>query len=150
MKRTTTFTSLILTALISVIAAGCSPPHGPLLIDDDAPTEFTSTASGLKYRILRKSNNRKPLPSNKVEVDYRGWLDNGSTFDSSYNQRQPASFSLSQVIPAWTEGLQLLGEGGMIELEVPPELGYGKKGNPPTIPPNATLHFKVELLRILN
>ncbi|MAI70210.1 MAG: FKBP-type peptidylprolyl isomerase [Rhodopirellula sp.] len=140
----------MLIALIFVSATGCSRPSGPMLIDDDAPTEFTTTASGLKYRILRKSNQQKPLPSSKVEVDYRGWLDDGSTFDSSYNMREPASFSLSKVIPAWTEGLQLLGEGGMIELEVPSELGYGETGNPPSIPPNATLHFKVELLRILN
>lgn len=150
MTRTTTYTSLMLIALISISAAGCSSPSGPLLIDDDAPTEFTTTESGLKYRILRKSKKQKPVPSSKVEVDYRGWLDDGSTFDSSYNMRAPASFSLSKVIPAWTEGLQLLGEGGMIELEVPPELGYGEAGNPPSIPPNATLHFKVELLRILN
>lgn len=121
-----------------------------MLIDDDAPTEFTTTESGLKYRILRKSNRRKPIASSRIEVDYRGWLDDGTTFDSSYNRREPTSFSLSQVIPAWTEGLQLLGEGGMIELEVPSELGYGEAGNPPSIPPNATLHFKVELLRILN
>ena len=121
-----------------------------MLIDEDAPTEFTTTSSGLQYRILRKSTNRKPVPSSKVEVDYRGWLDDGSTFDSSYNQQQPVSFLLAKVVPGWTEGLQLLGEGGMIELEVPPELGYGEAGNPPTIPPNATLHFKVELLRILN
>jgi len=150
MTRTTTCTSLILTALISCATAGCTPPSGPMLIDEDAPTEFTTTSSGLKYRILRKSTNRKPVPSSKVEVDYRGWLDDGSTFDSSYNQRQPVSFSLGKVVPGWTEGLQLLGEGGMIELEVPPELGYGEAGSPPTIPPNATLHFKVELLRILN
>ncbi|MGB0761919.1 MAG: FKBP-type peptidyl-prolyl cis-trans isomerase [Rubripirellula sp.] len=150
MIRTTTCTSLILFALISISATGCSPRSGPMLIDDDAPTDFTTTESGLKYRILRKSNQQKPRGNSKVEVDYRGWLDDGSTFDSSYSMREPASFSLSNVIPAWTEGLQLLGEGGMIELEVPPELGYGEAGNPPSIPPNATLHFKVELLRILN
>lgn len=150
MTRTTICTYLILIALISISATGCTPPHGPLLIDDDAPTEFTTTESGLKYRILRKSSQQKPVASSRVKVDYRGWLDDGSTFDSSYNMREPASFSLSNVIPAWTEGLQLLGEGGMIELEVPPELGYGEAGNPPSIPPNATLHFKVELLRILN
>jgi FKBP-type peptidyl-prolyl cis-trans isomerase len=150
MKQTTTLASLMLTSFISIMAMGCSPPTGPMVIDEDAPSEFTTTDSGLKYRILRKSKSRKPIPSNTVEVDYRGWLDDGSTFDSSYNQRKPASFVLSKVVPGWTEGLQLLGEGGMMELEIPPELGYGEAGNPPTIPPNATLHFKVELLRIVN
>ena len=150
MKQTTILCSMMLTILLLGMTTGCSPRTGPMLIDEDAPTEFTTTASGLKYRILRKSTKRKPTANSRVEVDYRGWLDNGSTFDTSYNMRAPASFALSQVVPGWTEGLQLLGEGGMIELEVPPQLGYGKEGNPPTIPPNATLHFKVELLRILD
>lgn len=80
-----------------------------------------------------------------MTVDYVGWLDSGREFDSSYNRREAADFNLSNVIQAWTEGVQLVGEGGMIELEVPPELGYGAMGSPPDIPPNATLHFKVEL-----
>ena len=58
------------------------------------------------------------------------------------------TFALSQVVKGWTEGLQFVGEGGMIELEIPAELGYGAQGQPPSIPPNATLHFKVELLSI--
>ena len=150
MRRKHTTYSLLFTALVAITVGGCRPPTGPNLIDEDAPTEFTTTSSGLKYRILRKSSNPKPVPSNRIEVDYRGWLDNGRPFDNSYNRSSPTTFSLNQVIPAWTEGLQLVGEGGMIELEVPSNLGYGEKGNPPIIPPNATLHFKVELLRIIN
>ena len=117
-------------------------------VDEDAPEEFTTTDSGLKYRILRKSDGRKPTASDLVRVHYAGWLDDTSEFDSSYSRGRPASFALNEVVPAWTEGLQLIGEGGMIELEVPPNLGYGAVGMPPKIPPNATLHFKVELIEV--
>jgi len=116
--------------------------------DPDAATEFTQTESGLKYRILRKSDGQKPNPSNQVSVHYAGWLDDMTEFDSSYRRGTPATFGLSQVVPGWTEGLQLVGEGGMIELEIPSHLGYGPGGKPGAIPPNATLHFKVELLKI--
>ncbi len=116
-------------------------------IDADAPTEFTTTESGLKYRILRKSDGRKPRSSDYVTVDYSGWLDNGSIFDSSYNRRESTGFSLGSVVPGWTEGLQHVSEGGMIELEFPASLGYGSQGRP-GIPPNSTLHFKVELHKI--
>ena len=141
--------STLLLALVSLATCACAPRTGPGVIDADAPKEFMTTESGLKYRILRKSNRAKPLPSDRVEVDYSGWLDDGTTFDSSYVGANPAEFSLGQVVEGWTEGLQLIGEGGMIELEVPPELGYGEAGRPPRIPKSATLHFKIELLRIL-
>lgn len=117
-------------------------------VDPDAPEEFTKTASGLKYRIRRKSSGKKPTASNTVKVHYRGWLDNGTEFDSSYSRKEPASFGLRDVVAGWTEGLQLVGVGGMIELEVPSDLGYGDTGSPPSIPPKATLHFLVELLEI--
>jgi FKBP-type peptidyl-prolyl cis-trans isomerase FkpA len=125
--------------------AGASAP-GP--VDPDAPEEFTTTASGLKYRIRRKSDGRKPTASDKVQVNYRGWLDDGKEFDSSYKRREPIDFSLNGVIPGWTEGMQLVGEGGMIELEIPYQLGYGERGMPPNIPGKSTLHFIVELLAI--
>ena len=118
-----------------------------MAIDADAPTEFTTTESGLKYRILRKSDGPKPGPADTVTVDYTGTLDDGSVFDSSYNRNQPTTFPLSGVIPGCTEGLQLVGEGGMIELEIPAILGYAGQSQP-GIPPNSTLHFKVELHEI--
>ena len=116
--------------------------------DSDAAREFSTTASGLRYRILRASNGRKPAATSSVEVHYRGWLDSGREFDSSYGRGETTSFPLNGVIPAWTEGLQLIGEGGMIELWVPSDLGYGPRGMPGTIPPNATLHFIVELVTV--
>ena len=79
---------------------------------------------------------------------YKGWLNDGHEFDSSYKVGKPITFRLDQVIKGWGEGVQLVGEGGMIELEIPPELGYGRQGMPGSIPPQATLHFIVELVRI--
>ena len=117
-------------------------------VDSDAPTEFTATDSGLKYRILRKSDGRKPAATDIVVVHYRGWLDNGNEFDSSYKGGQPFTSPLNRVIPGWTEGVQLIGEGGMIELEIPSELGYGTDGFGSVIPPNAQLHFIVELEKV--
>ena len=131
-------------------------PDGAGKMDDDAPDEFKATANGLYYRVLRKGNKHRPRPHDKVAVHYRGWLDNGDDFDSSYERGKPTEFFVNKVVPGWTEGLQLIGEGGMIELEVPPRLGYGPLGFPPKnsgvpqkIPGNATLHFIVELKKIM-
>jgi FKBP-type peptidyl-prolyl cis-trans isomerase FkpA len=139
-----------LLACVALLASSCSkqPTTGPTVIDPDAPQEFTTTDSGLKYRILRKSSGPKPSANDRVTVDYSGWLDDQTIFDSSYERRQPTTFGLSGVIAGWTEGLQLVGVGGMIELEIPSQLGYGEAGSLPDIPPNVTLHFKVELHEI--
>ena len=117
-------------------------------IDKDASEEFKTTDSGLKYRVLRKSDKQKPVAQDSVQVHYKGWLDDKTIFDSSYRRGEKISFPLNRVIPGWTEGMQLIGEGGMIELEIPAKIGYGTRGAPPVIPPNATLHFIVELFDI--
>ena len=117
-------------------------------VDDDAPEAFTETDSGLKFRILRKSDGEKATPNDSVTVNYRGWLDDGTEFDSSYERGAPISFPLGGVIPGWTEGMQLIGVGGMIELTIPAELGYGHQGAGAAVPPNATLHFIVELISV--
>src|SRR5262249_30268791 len=91
-------------------------PEGAGKADADAPLAFTKTPSGLQYRILRKGAGGKPKATDKVKVNYHGWLDDGKVFDSSYQRREPISFGLNQVIRGWTEGMQLVGEGGMIEL----------------------------------
>jgi len=123
-------------------------PDGAGAMDDDAPDELTPTASGLYYRILRKSDGVKPKVTNKVVAHYKGWVDSGKTFDSSYERKEPSEFALSRVVGGWIEGLQLVGKGGMIELEIPAELGYGAEGRPPSIAPGATLHFIVELIEV--
>ncbi|MCL4110328.1 UNVERIFIED_CONTAM: hypothetical protein GTU68_006605 [Idotea baltica] len=116
-------------------------------MDDSFSNQFKVTSSGLRYRVLRKGSGRKATASDSVSVNYRGWLDSGMEFDSSYKRGEPTSFPLNGVIPGWTEGMQLVGESGMIELWVPPRLGYGVQGNG-NVPPNATLHFIVELVSV--
>jgi hypothetical protein len=110
----------------------------------DVPEGFTQTPSGLRYKILAPGNGPKPTASNTVVANYRGWLDGGKEFDNG----KGIDFPLNGVIGGWTEGLQLIGEGGKLELEIPPKLGYGESGFPPDIPPNAWLHFEVELLQV--
>lgn len=123
-------------------------PRGAGRIDNDAAMKFTETKSGLKYRVLRQGAGSAPKATNTVRVHYHGWLDNGKVFDSSYQRNEDISFSLNQVIQGWTEGMQLVTAGGMIELLIPSDLGYGNRGAPPVIPPKATLHFLVELLEV--
>lgn len=130
-----------------ITPTGAQTEPGPA--DPDAPAEFTTTASGLKYKILREGDGASPTAADTVRCHYRGWLDDGSEFDSSYKRGQPAEFPLGGVIPGWTEGLQLVKEGGMIELEIPYQLGYGETGMGSDIPPRATLHFTVELIEVL-
>ena len=119
---------------------------GPM--DADAATDFSVTPSGLKYRVLRNSDRKKPTAADTVTVNYRGWLNSGNVFDSSYERGEPTTFPLGNVIAGWTEGMQLVGEGGMIELWVPSRLGYGERGSPGSIPPHSNLHFIVELVSV--
>jgi FKBP-type peptidyl-prolyl cis-trans isomerase FkpA len=117
-------------------------------MDPGAATEFLKTDSGLRYRILRNSTGRKPTAASTVSVNYRGWLSNGNVFDSSYERGEPTTFPLQNVIAGWTEGMQLVGQGGMIELWVPSRLGYGERGSPGSIPAHSNLHFIVELVSV--
>lgn len=119
----------------------------PGKIDKDAKKEFTKTDSGLEYRVLRKTDGKKPGPNDRVTVHYKGWLENKEIFDSSYRRGEDITFGLGQVVKGWTEGLQLVGEGGMIELKIPYQLAYGERGQGP-IPPKATLYFLVELKKV--
>lgn len=129
-------------------------PLKPGPVDADAPAEFTTTDSGLKYRILRKGDGAKPAETDTVTVHYRGWLPDaadpstGTEFDSSYGRGQPATFPLNGVIAGWTEGLQLLPVNGMIELDIPSELAYGEQAVGGLIKPNSDLRFIVELFKI--
>ncbi|MBT5019302.1 MAG: FKBP-type peptidyl-prolyl cis-trans isomerase [Planctomicrobium sp.] len=120
--------------------------ESPMTSKSDA--EFKTTESGLKYKILEAGDGNSPTAANTVVCHYKGWLDNGEEFDSSYKRNQPATFPLNGVIRGWTEGLQLVKEGGKIELEIPADLGYGDRGAPPVIPGGATLHFEIELIEV--
>ena len=105
------------------------------------------TDSGLQYKVIVMGEGAKPAASDKVTVHYRGTLLNGEEFDSSYSRNQPTSFQLDQVIPGWTEGVQLMPVGSKFMFFIPPNLAYGANGGGP-IGPNATLIFEVELLSI--
>jgi FKBP-type peptidyl-prolyl cis-trans isomerase len=105
------------------------------------------TDSGLQYKVVVMGDGAKPVATNKVTVHYRGTLLNGEEFDSSYSRNQPTSFQLDQVIPGWTEGLQLMPVGSKFMFYIPPNLAYGPNGGGP-IGPNSTLVFEVELLSI--
>ena len=109
---------------------------------------LTSTRSGLRYVVSREGPGKSPGPRDRVTVHYAGWLLDGTLFDSSYERGETIDFRLDQVIPGWTEGVQLMREGGIVKLVIPPELAYGRRGAPPDIGPNATLLFQVELIRV--
>jgi FKBP-type peptidyl-prolyl cis-trans isomerase len=107
-----------------------------------------TTASGLQYKVLKEGTGPKPKATSTVTVHYKGTLLDGSQFDSSYDRGEPATFQLNQVIPGWTEGVQLMNVGSKYQFWIPGNLGYGPAGSPPKIGPNAVLVFEVELLAI--
>ena len=106
------------------------------------------TDSGLQYEILTAGEGDKPGPEDTVEVHYAGTLVDGTEFDSSYTRGEPVTFGVNQVIPGWTEALQLMPVGSKWKLAIPSELAYGAGGAGQVIGPNAALLFEVELISI--
>lgn len=104
-----------------------------------------STASGLYYIIQNPGSVNHPVSKSLVSVNYKGYLTDGTIFDSSFKNGKPSDISLSSVILGWQEGLQLIGAGGQIQLFIPSELGYGTKGKG-SVPPNAVLIFEIGLV----
>jgi len=112
-------------------------------------SEMTTTASGLKYQVLKHGTGTiSPKATDTVKVHYEGKLLDGTVFDSSIARGQPISFPLNRVIPGWTEGLQLMKVGDKFKFVIPANLAYGENSPTPAIPPNSTLVFEVELLGI--
>ena len=110
--------------------------------------DVKTTKSGLLYKIENAGKGEAIKATDTVKVHYTGKLPNGKVFDSSVERGQPVEFQLNQVIPGWTEGLQLVKKSGKIQLVIPPALGYGKQGAGASIPPNSTLIFDVEVLDV--
>jgi len=107
-----------------------------------------TTPSGLQYKVITEGHGKSPKATDTVLVHYRGTTIDGTEFDSSYKRNEPISFPLNGVIPGWTEGVQLMKEGGKIELFIPSDLAYGSRGAGGVIAPDSTLIFDVELLKV--
>ena len=122
------------------------------LVKELSPNErsFLQNLSSQKYQIIQKGNGKKAEKGSKVSVHYKGQLLDGTVFDSSYKRKEPIDFTLGigQVISGWDEGIQLLKEGDKARLVIPSDLAYGERGAGGVIPPNATLIFDVELMKV--
>jgi FKBP-type peptidyl-prolyl cis-trans isomerase FkpA len=131
-----------LTTLLSFLSLGA------FMTDANAAATTETLPSGVKIIHTQIGTGASPTAADTVKVHYRGTLDNGAEFDSSYKRNAPISFPLRGVIPAWTQGVQKMKVGGKATLICPPETAYGARGVPGVIPANATLTFDIELLAI--
>jgi peptidylprolyl isomerase len=133
---------------VAIVDRAASTPSN--LIAMDSNEQQITTASGLKYVEITEGTGATPTTGQKISVHYTGTLENGKKFDSSRDRNQPFEFQVGtgQVIKGWDEGLSTMKVGGRRKLIIPAELGYGARGAGGAIPPNATLIFDVELLKI--
>jgi FKBP-type peptidyl-prolyl cis-trans isomerase FklB len=119
------------------------------LEDNKKRAGVTTTASGLQYEVLKKGTGTvSPKATDNVKVHYHGTVIDGTVFDSSVDRGEPITFGLNQVIPGWTEGVQLMHVGDKFKFFIPSELAYGEGSPTPAIPPGSVLIFEVELLEI--
>ncbi len=131
-------------------AATVNAEAGTAFLAENANRDgVTVTESGLQYEVIEAGEGAKPGLEDTVEVHYRGTLIDGTEFDSSYSRGQTVSFGVTQVIPGWTEALQLMSVGAKYKLYIPSDLAYGPAGAGQAIGPNATLIFDVELVSIV-
>lgn len=123
--------------------------EGEAFLEENAAREgVTTTESGLQYEVLEPGDGPTPSPGDQVTIHYRGTLPDGTEFDSSHQRGEPATFGVSNVIPGFSEGLQLMPVGSRYRLVIPGDLAYGPQGSPPVIGPDQTLIFEIEMLDI--
>jgi FKBP-type peptidyl-prolyl cis-trans isomerase len=169
MNRRNLLVGLTIVSLSMVGLAACKPKakataqanpaaDALYLVDNGKKPGVTTTATGLEYKVLTAGpgTGPHPQPNDEVKVNYEGRLlpknntpSPDDIFDSSYQRGQPDIFTVNQVVPGWTEALQLMRPGDVWELSIPARLAYGDEGAGGKIPPGATLIFKVELLDVL-
>jgi len=124
--------------------------EGKAYLEQNAKRDgVTQTKSGLQYEVLTEGTGKSPKATDTVRCHYEGRLLDGTVFDSSYKRGEPADFGLNQVIPGWTEGVQLMKEGAKYRFHIPYLLAYGERGAGTQIPPYSTLVFDVELIKVL-
>jgi FKBP-type peptidyl-prolyl cis-trans isomerase len=147
MKRVLPMVLVLLLPLL-VSAGKKKAPHP----DNSKPTpvpKYVSMPSGVEFYDIKEGTGKEVVMGSQVLVNYTGWLTDGRKFDSSYDRGEPLPVTVGQgVIRGWSEGLQGMKAGGKRQLKIPADLGYGPRGAPPMIPPNATLIFDVELLEV--
>ena len=131
------------------VAEGNAEAGAAFLAENAQREGIVVTDSGLQYEVVTAGDGASPGPDDQVEVHYRGTLIDGTVFDSSYDRGQTVTFGVTQVIPGWTEALQLMKEGDKYNLYIPSDLAYGAGGAGQVIGPNSTLIFEVELIKIL-
>ena len=143
-----------LAALFPLVASagGCAQESGQT--EKAKEKKMTKTESGLQYRDTKEGTGEKPAKGQTCVMHYTGWLwedgKKGKKFDSSVDRGEPFEFTIGvgQVIKGWDEGVSTMKAGGKRELLIPPDLGYGRRGAGGAIPPNATLLFEVELIKV--
>lgn len=152
MKRRSLFLSLfiVLTFSAAIAQAAPDPKEGKIEKSEAGKEKTEKTPSGLEYVDLTQGTGASPQKGQMVVVHYTGWLTNGKKFDSSVDRAEPFEFQIGvgQVISGWDEGVSTMKVGGKRKLTIPPGLAYGKRGAGGVIPPDATLIFEVELLKV--
>ncbi len=129
--------------------AAAAQADGLAFLEENSKKDgVTVTESGLQYEVITAADGPKPTATDRVTVHYEGRLTNGDVFDSSIQRGEPVTFPLNQVIAGWTEGVQLMSPGAKYRFTIPSDLGYGAAGAGAKIPPNSTLVFDVELIKI--
>jgi FKBP-type peptidyl-prolyl cis-trans isomerase len=142
---------LLLLAVVICTAIYTALGEPSVFADDKKGDEkVVTTASGLKYVELKVGDGKEAKSGSTVRVHYVGTLESGKKFDSSRDRNEPFEVTIgkTRVIKGWTEGLQGMKEGGKRKLIIPPDLGYGERGAGDAIPPNATLVFEIEMLKV--